>query len=391
MTRGPDVPEFEPRPPLVPPFIPSARADSDADNDFELMTAPLEEELRRQREGLPPGYRMRAEAHYVDQLVARAPVPQVRAVPIGDIDCPRPVDIATLEPLVRSIAALGVLQPLLVRGRTGRLDVISGARRLAAAARAGLTYVPCVVHTCDEARARAIQDAADVRGSREDAQPALPDTAAQGLRELAHSLGSIESCLQLLGRRETALRDRVAIDLLRAEAASATRLMRCLGVLTVEPHLAPADERLEPLLDEVVHTFDAECRLSGASIELDVSGTHVLALDRRYFATGLAGALDGMLALVRDSRTQTVQVCVSSDGPRGPVVVEIAQHAITLGAGTLARLFDAQWTDRPGGYQAAVGLAAARRIVDLHEGTLEAKPGVRGGYRLLIELRPSTW
>ena len=104
ITRGPHVPEFEPRPPLVPPFMPSARTDSDADTDFEMMTAPLEEELRLQREGLPPGYRMRTEAHYVDQLVARAPVPQVRAVPIGDIDCLRPVDTATLEPLVRSIA-----------------------------------------------------------------------------------------------------------------------------------------------------------------------------------------------------------------------------------------------------------------------------------------------
>ena len=384
------MPEFEPRPPLVPPFIPSARADSDADSDFELMTAPLEEELRPQREGLPPGYRMRAEAHYVDQLVSRAPVPQVRAVPISDIDCPRPVDTATLEPLVRSIAAHGVLQPLLVRGHAGRLDVIAGARRLAAATRAGLTYVPCVVHTCDEARARTIQDAADVRGSREEARPALPDTAAQGLRELAHSLSSIESCLQLLGGREIALRDRVAIDLLRAEAASATRLMRCLGVLTVEPHLARADEPLEGLIDEVVRAFDAECRLSGASIELDVSGTHVLALDRRYFAIGLAGALDGMLALVRDRRTQTLDVRVSSDGTRGPVVVEIAQHAITLGTGALARLFDVQWTDRPGGYQAAVGLAAARRIVDLHEGTLEAEPGGRGGCRLLVRLRPST-
>jgi len=374
----------------VPPFIPSARADSDADNDFELMTGPLEEELRTQREGLPPGYRMRAEAHYVDQLVARAPVPQVRAVRIGDIDCPRPVDTATLEPLVRSIAAHGVLQPLLVRGRSGRLDVISGARRLAAAARAGLTYVPCVVHTCDEARARAIQDAADVRVSREESRLALPDTAAQGLQELAHSLGSIESCLQLLGGRETALRDRVAIDLLRAEAASATRLMRYLGVVTADLHLARTGQPLERLIDEVVHTFDAECRLSGASIELDVSGRHVVALDRRYFAIGLSGAIDGMMALVRDSRTQTLDVRVSSDGTRGSVVIEIAQHAITLGTGALAHFFDVEWTDRPGGYQAAVGLSAARRIVDLHDGTLEAEAGVRGGCRLLIRLHPTT-
>jgi K+-sensing histidine kinase KdpD len=72
------------------------------------------------------------------------------------------------------------------------------------------------------------------------------------------------------------------------------------------------------------------------------------------------------------------------------VVVEIAQHATSFGAGALARFFDVQWTDRPGGYQAAVGLGAARRIVDLHEGTLDAQPGGRGGCRLLMRLRPST-
>jgi hypothetical protein len=373
----------------VPPFIPSARADSDADHDFELMTAPLEEELRPQREGLPPGYRMRAETHYVDQLVARAPVPQVRAVPIADIDCERAVDAATLDPLVRSVAAHGVLQPLLVRGRAGRLDVISGARRLAAAARAGLTYVPCVVHTCDDARARAIQEAADPRGSGNGPGPSLPDTAAQGLEELAHSLKSIESCLQLLGGRETVLRDRVAIDLLRAETTSAIRLLRCLGVLTADPHLARTDGPLEPLIEEVVQAFDAERRLSGATIGLDTGSTHELALDRRYFAIGLAGAFDGMLGLVRNSRTQALHVRVFADGSAGPVVVEIAQHAFTLGSGALARFFDVHWIDRPGGYQAAVGLAAARRIVEIHEGTLEVQPGERGGCRLVMRMRPS--
>jgi K+-sensing histidine kinase KdpD len=97
-----------------------------------------------------------------------------------------------------------------------------------------------------------------------------------------------------------------------------------------------------------------------------------------------------MLALVRDTRTQTLYVRVSSDGTRGPVVVEIAQHAITLGTGALARLFDMQWTDRPGGYHAAVGLAAASRIVHLHEGTLQADASGGGGCRLLIKLRSST-
>ena len=42
-----------------------------------------------------------------------------------------------LGPLVESVRALGVVQPLLVRRRKGRYELIAGARRLAAAAAAG--------------------------------------------------------------------------------------------------------------------------------------------------------------------------------------------------------------------------------------------------------------
>lgn len=57
-----------------------------------------------------------------------------------------------LSELSESIAAHGILQPLSVR-RTGRgYELISGERRLRAAKLAGLTQVPCLIVSADEAQ-----------------------------------------------------------------------------------------------------------------------------------------------------------------------------------------------------------------------------------------------
>jgi len=56
----------------------------------------------------------------------------------------------TLDELADSVRRLGVLQPLLVRPRRGRFELIAGERRLRAARRAGLSSVPVVVVEADE-------------------------------------------------------------------------------------------------------------------------------------------------------------------------------------------------------------------------------------------------
>ena len=45
------------------------------------------------------------------------------------------------------------------------------------------------------------------------------------------------------------------------------------------------------------------------------------------------------------------------------------------------RFFDVAWIDRPGGYQAAAELAAAKKVIALHRGGIEVLPGDRGGCR----------
>lgn len=64
-------------------------------------------------------------------------------------------DVEALDELAASIAALGVLQPLLVRCAPERdgWEVVAGRRRLAAARIARLEMVPCIIRRLDDDRA----------------------------------------------------------------------------------------------------------------------------------------------------------------------------------------------------------------------------------------------
>jgi hypothetical protein len=388
------VSEFERTRSAVPPFVPSARPDAFVpDEDLE---APAFAEPAFVREGLPAGFRMRHDAHYVDQLTSRIVGPQVRSIPIGDID-PSPGEVHDLAPLVKSIQKFGVLQPLLVRPRAGRFELIAGARRLAAAAAAALTEVPCMVHQVDDLKARALAEAENLHAGV-DVTPA-PEAAAlapahsqlahpaMGLQELGQSFGAIESCLHLLAERDTALRDRVALDLVRTEAHRAGRLVQGLRLLAQDPALSETGVSLVSVVDQVAEGFLPERRLSGVSLTIEpADGAYRVHADPEWLAVGLAGALGGMLALVQTARSASLTVKISSSSSQSSVVLQIEQHGVTVPAWAIGRFFDTEWTDRPGGFQAAVELSAARRVAELHHGGLELVAGDRTGCKLVMVL-----
>ncbi len=76
-------------------------------------------------------------------------------LPVDSID-PNPLqprhhfDDATIDELASSISNIGVLQPLVVRPRGDRFELVAGERRWRAASRAGLTTVPVVVVETDD-------------------------------------------------------------------------------------------------------------------------------------------------------------------------------------------------------------------------------------------------
>ncbi len=342
---------------------------------------------------------MRHDAHYVDQLTSRTIGPQVRLIPIGDIDVAKPGDARDLAALVKSIQKFGVLQPLLVRPRAGRFELIAGARRLAAAASAALTEVPCMVHQVDDLRARALAEAENLRGAEDLQPPAVPlaiapvtapPTPSQptaGLQELGQSFGAIGSCLHLLAERDTALRDRVALDLVRTEVHRAGRLVQGLRLLAQDPALSETGVSLVSAFDQVAEGFLPERRLSGVSMTIEpADGAHRVHADPEWLAAGLSGALGGMLALVQTARSASLTVKISSSASGSSVVLQIEQSGVTVPAWAIGRFFDTEWTDRPGGFQAAVELAAARRVAELHHGGLEIVAGDRSGCKLVLVL-----
>ena len=105
------------------------------------------------KRGLPETVRMRHDAHYVDALTSSAGTPIGRLVPIEQVDAnpnqPRQV-MGDLSELMASIAEKGIIEPLIVRQRGPRFQIIAGERRYQAAVQVGLREVPIVIREVDD-------------------------------------------------------------------------------------------------------------------------------------------------------------------------------------------------------------------------------------------------
>ena len=105
------------------------------------------------RRGLPESVSMRHDQHYVEALAASAGTPVGRLVPIDLVDPnpnqPRQV-MGDLSELIASIGEKGIIEPLIVRQRGDRFQIIAGERRYQAAVQAGLRDLPVVVREVDD-------------------------------------------------------------------------------------------------------------------------------------------------------------------------------------------------------------------------------------------------
>ena len=83
---------------------------------------------------------MRHDEHYVEALAASAGTPVGRLVPIDQIDPnpnqPRQV-MGDLSELIASIGEKGIIEPLVVRQRGDRFQIVAGERRYQAAVQVG--------------------------------------------------------------------------------------------------------------------------------------------------------------------------------------------------------------------------------------------------------------
>ena len=105
------------------------------------------------KRGLPDSLRMRHDAHYVETLNAPSGAPVGRMVPIESVD-PNPEQprqaMGDLSELIASVNEKGIIEPLVVRQRGERFQIIAGERRYQASVQAGLRELPVVIREVDD-------------------------------------------------------------------------------------------------------------------------------------------------------------------------------------------------------------------------------------------------
>ncbi len=365
----------------------SLETDRLGDGGSESQPFPSDEPT--DKEGLPPSYRMRHDAHYVEKLTSKASTQPVRLVPIEKIKVAGSADdTAKLGSLTRSISQYGVLQPLLLRVGPGSYELVAGAKRLRAAAAAGLTEVPCLMHEADDVRARNLAEATNL--SVANGQPRSEgDGAAAGLdlpavSELDRYLQTVTSCLQIVTDPNRPLRERVMMELMRAETQAMIRLIQGLKVLSEVHQLTYTTIEAREIVERVLATLQSERRLLDIQITLDFKeGPKSLSADERLLSVALAGAMGSMMALFRNVEGGKLNVSWDAPASRGRFVV--SQDMVTVPLASFSRIFDQDWPDHPAGYSGAVGLVAARRVADLHAGSLHVDSH-RQGSCIYLEL-----
>lgn len=205
---------------------------------------------------------------------------------------------------------------------------------------------------------------------------------------LADAFDAIQAALRDVPLRGRPLRDRVAIELARAEATRGRWLADAAVVLQVEPLPALDEVDLLRLLGDVFEAFGPENRLSGGAAAMPLpSGSCPVFGDERLLTTALGAILAAVRALIED-RGDARKVSVAL-GPRREAAtrtIEVSQTAVRLPASAYARFFDADWADHPAGASGALLLAAARKIARAHGGGLEVTPLEGGGSRLVLSV-----
>jgi ParB family chromosome partitioning protein len=166
---------------------------------------------------------MRHDEHYVDALANSAGTPIGRLVPIDRIDPnpdqPRQV-MGDLSELMASISEKGIIEPLVVRQRGSRFQIIAGERRYQAAVRIGLRELPVVIREVDDTEIIEVALVENIQ--RKDLGPF---EEAEAMASLAEKCGyTHEDLAKRLGKSRTTITESMTLASMPDEVRNLCRL-----------------------------------------------------------------------------------------------------------------------------------------------------------------------
>lgn len=104
---------------------------------------------------------MREQISKLFGFTERTPSDEVKQIPVQDI-LPSPYQPRTvfdeerIDELLQTIKTHGVIQPIVVRVREGKFEIIAGERRWRAVKKLGLETVPAIIREFNDAQAASI-------------------------------------------------------------------------------------------------------------------------------------------------------------------------------------------------------------------------------------------
>ena len=352
--------------------------------NLDVLFAKVPETQDPEREGLPRGFRMRADAHYVETL--DTPVaPSLRSLNVDVIEAAARSSTAPPAALVESVRAHGVLQPLLVQhnGRGGRYRLIAGHQRLAAARSAGLREVPCMLHAVTDAKAAELASAAGIAPSRMAPEPPVPERKATAsvpaagncATALDTALRSIASVAALMSARSPVARDGAA-QLVTVESQRALRLLNVMRVLGGEFAVRRAAVQVADLLEDVRDSLEREYRSCGLERSVQVTGDRDLVVhgNEELLRTAICSAVAALSVAVSSTEPRQFEISGTAAAGGASVVIEIREQGFSIPQRWAERAFDEAWPVAEGG-TALVLLQAARQIATTHTGSLVIQTG----------------
>lgn len=267
---------------------------------------------RPEREGLPSGFRMRADAHYVEQLTSR-----------------------------REQAD----RPEAPRHQSGQADMTPS----------------------------------DSNGERDRRSDRV-------MNQVSEELATIASATTLAADPSPLAR-RLGLELVRAQVWRASWLLKASAIVDGRHRGSVQPMPIGAVAEQLRQGLAPECRLAGVTLHVQAPESNtVVALDAPLVTAGMTGAVIATLGLMGEAGGATIRVVLEAAG-HDLRAVEVTQDLVSVPAAAAARFFDATWTDRPGGWTAAMGALSARGAAQHLGGHAVFVPGDRRGSTIRMSLR----
>lgn len=277
-------------------------------SDFESSDLQAGDSIKPEREGLPSGYGMRADSHYVELLSTSPRTERPRVEPV-----------------------------------------------------------------------RLREDHAQVRAARD----------RRVLEHLSGDVAAIEAAAAMLSAEATPLARRVSLDLIKAQSARASWLLRAQALLS--GHDADRASRAHVIGDVLAGVRDrlaAECRLNGVGLQVTCESRAAVAIDDTLLTVGVTGAVLSLAGLLTGVEGAVIRVdaLVEVDGDEDDLQsIEVSQDTVAVPSSVKLRYFDGDWVERPGGWLGAIGAATAEAAAVQIGGGINLSVGSRRGCTVRFE------